>query len=319
MSRSHLPNLSCLIAFESVARHSSVSRAAEELHLTQGAISRQVSRLEADVNARLFNRVRQRLSLTTTGEAYLVLVRDVLDSVAKLSEFGASGRISRNVIRLAVQPSFARRFLLSRLPQFYSQNPNIIIDVECFLDYSRIKDSDYDVIIYFGRPDSRRPVHEILVHPGFTPVYSEQYGALFNLENGLSDKGITFLQSSTFPELWDIWFRTNALPMPYPFRRISFNDYGAAEEASIAGLGVALLPEFLTHDSCKAGLLKTVPGAGIHADLFYLLSYPVNGANKAGLALFRDWLMDEIRLVPSGPDAASRMDAGGARAQAATS
>ncbi|MGE8944081.1 LysR substrate-binding domain-containing protein [Leptospira interrogans] len=295
MSRSDLPHLGCLVAFECVARHLSISRAAEELSLTQGAISRQVSRLEASMNVKLFNRVRQRLSLTASGDAYLLVVREALDAVAKVAEFGSVGRSNRNVIRVAVQPAFARQFLLHRLPGFYAAYPSYTIDVECFLDYTRLRDEDYDAIIYFGRPDSRRQVHEILMQPDFTPVCNSSYSSMHGVRDQLNLNRITFLQSSVFPELWGKWFELNKQSMPRPFRRISFNDYATAEEAALAGLGIALLPTFLTAENLRSGRLSGIPGAPVKESLFYLMSYPIKKANKEGLGKFRRWLVDEVR------------------------
>src|SRR6516164_7263052 len=117
-----LPPLNALKAFEAVARSNSVTRAAEELSVTQGAVSQQVKALEATLGILLFNRERQRLVITEAGREYLAVVGDALDQIAVGTE-----RIVRrqrsSVLTVSVSPDFAAKWLVNRLGRFAETHP----------------------------------------------------------------------------------------------------------------------------------------------------------------------------------------------------
>lgn len=109
-----LPPLNALKAFEAAARHESFTRAAEELCVTQGAVSHQVKALEAELGLKLFNRERQRLVITEAGRAYLIVVRDAFDRIAAGTE-RLLQRQSGGVLTVSTSPNFAAKWLVHRL------------------------------------------------------------------------------------------------------------------------------------------------------------------------------------------------------------
>src|SRR5919202_5701869 len=112
--RRRLPPLNALRAFEAAARHESFTRAAEELCVTQGAVSHQVKGLEARLGLKLFNRERQRLVITEAGRDYLAVVRDAFDRIALGTERLVQ-RQSPGVLTVSPSPDFAAKWLLNRL------------------------------------------------------------------------------------------------------------------------------------------------------------------------------------------------------------
>src|SRR6516162_5980360 len=112
-----LPPLNALKAFEAAARHESFTRAAEELCVTQGAVSHQVKALEAELGIRLFNRERQRLVITQAGREYLVVVRHALDWIAVGTERVVQ-RQSTGTLTVSTSPDFAAKWLVHRLDRF---------------------------------------------------------------------------------------------------------------------------------------------------------------------------------------------------------
>lgn len=112
-----LPPLNALKAFEAAARHESFTRAAEELCVTQGAVSHQVKALEAELGLKLFNRERQRLVITQAGRAYLEVVRDALDRIAAGTE-RLLQRQSAGALTVSTSPNFAAKWLVHRLGRF---------------------------------------------------------------------------------------------------------------------------------------------------------------------------------------------------------
>ncbi len=127
-SRRLVPSLSALQAFEAAARHGSFTRAAEELDLTQGAVSRQVAMLEDALGVPLFERVRQRVNLTPAGAGYAVDVREALSRLAAATLSTMTARGAGGVLALAILPTFGTRWLIPRLPRFFARHPDVTIN-----------------------------------------------------------------------------------------------------------------------------------------------------------------------------------------------
>src|ERR1700712_1278913 len=129
-----LPQLNALKAFEAAARHESFTRAAEELCVTQGAVSHQVKALEAELGVKLFNRERQRLIITGAGRDYLAVVRDALDRIAVGTERLVQ-RQSSGVLTVSTSPDFAAKWLVHRLGRFAEAYPDIDLRVSASSPY----------------------------------------------------------------------------------------------------------------------------------------------------------------------------------------
>src|SRR5207249_2915854 len=127
MTNIPLPSVDSLVAFESAARHQSFTRAAAELNLTQGAISRQIRVLEDRLGSSLFQRVRHRIVLTDAGRTYLFEVRRLLNALESATVRLMSVRESTSVLNLAVLPAVATHWLIPRLPDFFNKHPQISI------------------------------------------------------------------------------------------------------------------------------------------------------------------------------------------------
>src|ERR1700687_6035436 len=127
-----LPPLNALRAFEAAARHESFTRAAEELCVTQGAVSHQVKALEAELGVKLFNRRRQRLVITEAGRGYLEGVRGALDRIAAGTE-RLLQRQSAGSLTVSTSPNFASKWLVHRLGRFAEAHPGIDLRVSASL------------------------------------------------------------------------------------------------------------------------------------------------------------------------------------------
>src|SRR5438128_760516 len=132
-----LPPLNALRAFEAAARSESFTRAAEELCVTQGAVSHQVKALEATLGIKLFNRERQRLVITDAGREYLSVVRDALDRIAAGTE-RVLQRQNSGVLTVSTSPDFAAKWLVNRLGRFSEAHPGIDLRVsrQCIISIS---------------------------------------------------------------------------------------------------------------------------------------------------------------------------------------
>jgi len=127
--RRTIPSRSALIAFEAAARHQSFTSAAAELSLTESAISRQIATLEDQLGLKLFSRVKKRVALTKAGRQYSSQVRAVLDQLEHdMFNIMAHGGI-KEILELAVLPTFCSQWLIPRIGRFYEQNPDMRVNI----------------------------------------------------------------------------------------------------------------------------------------------------------------------------------------------
>jgi DNA-binding transcriptional LysR family regulator len=152
--RPRLPPLNALKAFEAAARHESFTRAAEELCVTQGAVSHQVKSLEAELAIKLFNRERQRLIITEAGRDYLTVVRDALDRIAIGTE-RLQQRQSAGVLTVTTSPDFAAKWLVHRLGHFAEAHASIDLRVSATMHHVDFAREDFDMAVRHG--DGNRP------------------------------------------------------------------------------------------------------------------------------------------------------------------
>src|SRR5215813_7808263 len=144
-----LPHLNALKAFEAAARHESFTRAAEELFVTQGAVSHQVKALEEELGVKLFNRDRQRLVITESGRQYLTILRDAFDRIALGTE-RLLERQSSGAVTVSTSPDFAAKWLVNRLGRFAEEYPNIDLRVSATLHHVDFAREDVDLAVRHG-------------------------------------------------------------------------------------------------------------------------------------------------------------------------
>ena len=147
--RPRLPPLNNLKAFEAAARHESFTRAAEELCVTQGAVSQQVKALEEGLALKLFNRERQRLVITEAGRDYLTVVRDALDRIAVGTE-RLLQRQNAGVLTVSTSPDFAAKWLVHRLGHFAEANSGIDLRVSATLHHVDFAREEVDLAVRHG-------------------------------------------------------------------------------------------------------------------------------------------------------------------------
>ena len=144
-----LPPLNALKAFEAAARHESFTRAAEELYVTQGAVSHQVKALETELGLKLFNRERQRLVITEAGRDYLAIVRDAFDRIADGTE-RLLQRQRGGALTVSTSPNFAAKWLVHRLGRFAEVHPEIDLRVSASANHVDFAREDIDLAIRHG-------------------------------------------------------------------------------------------------------------------------------------------------------------------------
>lgn len=292
--RSVTPSLAALQAFEAAARLESFTRAAEELHLTQGAVSRQVATLEASLGLKLFERIRQRIVPTEAGRAYAAEIRDIL---SRLQTATLSTMAMKNVggtLSLALLPTFGTRWLIPRLPDFFARHPEIAIDFSTRIvpfDFAR---EPFDAAIHFGDPtwpgtSAHRLMGEMIV-PVASPAFLERE-AIKRPEDLVR---VPLLRQATRPQGWAEWFEAQGLDPETARPGPRFEQFAMVAQAAVAGLGVAVVPRFLIEDELKSGQLVIPFDRPVESRQSYWLVYPTAQGERPALRIFRDWLLQAV-------------------------
>jgi LysR family glycine cleavage system transcriptional activator len=291
--RRFLPSISLLSAFEATARTGSVTQAAKELNLTQGAVSRQIKVLEQQLEADLFQRTRQTLILTLAGEAYVREVRAALRRISNAS-LALRGNPQGGSLNLAILPTFGTRWLTPRLPQFFDQNPSIKINLITRSSPFEFEHESIDAAIHYGTDDWQgvQAAHlcdEVLL-PVCSPALSER--CAFTQPRDVRDAPLLHMTSR--PDAWEQWFAANGASEDTTHGML-FDQLTTLCEAAMAGLGVALLPEFLFRAELASGRLLKALDRPMAAQASYYLVWPIERASHPPLVAFRRWISQAIQ------------------------
>ncbi len=286
-----LPPIPTLTAFEAAARHQSFSRAAAELHLTQGAVSRQIRHLEQLVGLELFERVRQRVVLTDGGRLYLADVRPILQALSDATQRAMTFAGGAGNLHLAVLPTFATRWLMPRLPDFLARFPDTTIHFVTRIAPFDFSAEPLDVAIHYGDPVWPGAICEHLMDEEVVPVCSPAFRARHHLTGPADLAGVTLLQQTTRPHLWSEWFAAARTSHPGPFRGPRFEQFTMIAEAAAAGLGVGLVPRFLARDEIADGRLVELFDSPLTSEKAYYVVYPEAKAGSGAVNAFVRWIV----------------------------
>ncbi|MCA0922152.1 LysR substrate-binding domain-containing protein [Pseudooceanicola nanhaiensis] len=293
-----VPDLRILQAFEAAARHGSFTRAGEELHLTQSAVSRQIKELEDQTGKVLFDRLRGRVVLSEAGRSLLPQVERLLSLSQATMRHALAGPAGEAVLAVNALPSFASRWLMPRLPGFLAAHPGLRVDLTTkreLFDFSR---SGCDLAIHFGQP----------LWPGGSCTYLCSEIVLPVAGGALRDGppvarpedliGRDLLHLTTRPGLWPDWFAAQGIEGAEALRGHWMDQFSLTIEAALAGMGYALLPQYLIEAELESGALKVMLDQPHATDLAYWIVTPEGHGDAPLVAAFRDWLVGEVRFRP---------------------
>lgn len=296
--RRKIPSLQALACFDAAARHESYTRAAQELALTQSAVSRQIGALEDFLGLPLFRRTRHGVVLTQGGSQYArqiaprlqALERDTLDAMA--------GQGAGAAVMLAAVPTFAARWLIPRLPEFSRAHPEVTVHIETRTRPFMFADSGFDAAIYASTPTEIRHwagtraialMPEVVI-PVCSPMLLEGQGMMQTQALAKA----TLLQQTTRPDAWRQWFDAaglaNAADVLSAFAGPRFEQFSMTAAAAAAGMGIALVPRLLIEDElARATLVQAHPLAMPEARYYYLV-LPDTEDTAPQIRYFAAWL-----------------------------
>jgi LysR family glycine cleavage system transcriptional activator len=288
-----LPPLHALRVFEAAARHASFTRAAQELHVTQTAVSHQMRALEAHLGLRLFLRLPRRLVLTPEGQVYASQLRRVLERIADATA-SLHARPRREVLAVTSLPSFLARWLVPRLGDFAWAHPQTdlrILSTERPLDFSR-EAVDVGIRWGYGRYVGLRT--EKLMDDESFPVCSPALRKRRPLLRVPSDLSRHVLLHDDSADGWRGWLRAAGVPEVDADRGHIFNDANLMLQAAAAGHGVALARRVLVERDLAEGRLVRLFDLALPAEPAYYLITSEQTARLPKVQAFRAWLLDEV-------------------------
>jgi LysR family glycine cleavage system transcriptional activator len=322
MAKRGLPPLNTLRGFDAAARHLSFTLAAEELHVTQGAVSRQIRDLEGYFGKPLFRRLTRRIELTEAGDEFYATVREVFGelerSAARLRDVGQS-----RTLTISALPTIASMWLMPRLHLFTQANKQIDVRILSSIEPAELLAHDADVAIRVGRLPGHhyapeQPRIELEMVRSWTGVSADELfpdrlvpvAAPTLIDRPLEVGALArildhpLIHTSSRRYAWPDWLKAHGLRAPRSDRdrsdrdRLEFGHFFMSLEAARKGRGVAIIPDVvLAHYEGRDDLVTLRPASIESAGAYHLLVHESRRGNE-GVMAFRRWILDEASANP---------------------
>ena len=291
LPRRYLPSLPSLLALEALDRLGSASAAAQELNLTQGAISRQLQVMADQLGVPLTHRDKGRLHLTQAARDYVTEVRQTLTTLAQAS-LKLRANPAGGALNLAILPAFGMFWLAPRLATFARQHPEVTVNLSTRLKPFDFASTDFDAAIHYGRQDWPDTAHLKLMDEDVLAVAAPSLtGPLTEAAEVLT---LPLLQLQSRPGDWGRWLVAHNTPNPRP-QAMQFDQFATMQQATIHGLGAAILPVFLIEQDLAQNRLIPLYGPPFRSQSSYALVWPKTRPPRAPLTSFIAWLKTELQ------------------------
>jgi len=292
-----LPPLDTFRFFEAAARHLNFTHAAEEMHVTHGAVSQRIKRLEEHLGMSLFRRSGRRMLLTDEGRRLLERVRTAMSEIAEGVEAIRSDNRDR-ILTVSMLPGFAAYWLLPRLAQFIERHPDIEVNIRATLSLTDFARDGVDMAVRFGPGAWPGLISIKLYDEELVPVCSPAFrdGRLPRVPGDLLK--VPLLHDERQP--WSIWFKAVGLDYRDTGQRPRYGDQTLLLPAAIAGLGVALARASLVKGDLESGRLVRLFSKSVRTKYSYFIVYPPGSETLEKIQLFREWLLEQVRSSERG-------------------
>ena len=302
-----LPPLNALKAFEAAARELSFKDAAVELNLTPAAVGYQVRRLEQELGAKLFHRLNRALVLTDAGKAYLPVVQEAFDGLAK-GTAALTARESDRLVMVRTTWSLSSKWLVARLENFHKRHPHLMVRVDSTDELADFARDDVDVALQYCKPVERR-LHSVLlfaeqVSPVCSPALMEG-GRPLRVASDLRHH--TLLHDAMTDVTWSDWLRAADAADVDASAGPVVSHSALTVDAALAGEGIALGRSPLVADDLATGrLVRPFETALVSSWGYYVICLPDRAAEPK-IRAFRDWVLHEAKaseamtLLPAPP------------------
>jgi LysR family glycine cleavage system transcriptional activator len=299
----NLPPLSALRAFEAAARHTSFSKAAEELFVTPAAISHQIHALEQDLGVRLFHRLNRSIELSASGRVLLPgLVEafaEIRASVRRLRAHNDTGSLT-----MTASPSFAAKWLVLRLHRFQERCAEIDVRISATDEVVDLTKGDFDIAIRYGSGHYPGLDVELLFTNEVFPACGPQLlakGPPLRTPDDLRHHALIHDQAIERDPLvptWPMWLKAAGVKDVPPTAGLSFNNMSLALDAAIAGHGVVLAYSTIAAADIAAGRLVRLFSLALPDQFAYYIVTALGALERPKVRAFRDWLREEADRQP---------------------
>jgi LysR family glycine cleavage system transcriptional activator len=297
IARRNLPSLTGLRAFEAAARHGSISKAAQELGVTHAAISRHVTKLEATLGAKLFERHKQKILLTRRGAAYATQLQRIFDDLHNVTreQFAEAGATS--LLRIGVQSTFAIRFLIPRLAKFKSEHPDLTVHVESSHKPVDPRSADVDVAIWTGYGNWPALAAVRLFDEEIVPVASPALLAQHPVRSVADLPRLLLLQNESRPDDWLDWLSALGAKDVDASSGLRLEYSALVYEGAINALGIAMAQPILVREDIVSKRLRPVIDTRVKTGRTYYAVFVEANPRADAIARFVAWLKHEVDLA----------------------
>lgn len=293
-----LPPIAALRALESAARHLSYTRAAEELHVTQSAVSHQIRHIEDMWGVKLFNRKGRRLMLTRPGQAVAPVVRDFIERMTStLAELQSEG--DRGSMKVSLLQSFAFKWLVPRLGNFNDQHPGVDVWISTTESLVGFDDEGLDIAIRLGHGDYPGLDATLLlseyVFPVASPVFLNKHSVPAEPADLLSFP-LLYRHAVDICPRWRDWFADAGVEVSSLPKGTHFPDTSMSVQAALDGQGIALARSAHVQDDLEAGRLIKLFNVYSLSQVAYYIVCPQEHLARPRVAAFKEWLLMEAAI-----------------------
>ena len=272
MKRGRLP-LTALRSFEVAGRLMSFSQAADELHVSQAAVSRQIRELEQSIGHRLFLRLHRRVDLTPEGRSLLAVLTRAFDEVDNCLTDIARGATASE-LRISVEPSFASCWLMPKIGAFQAANPQVDLSIDTDHRLVEFRTGEAELAVRYGATATSWPRTESLRLWTSNAVVVAAPSLLAGrpaIRNSADLAAFTLLHEEN-RLLWGQWFAAQGETIPAPARGPILTDGGLVLQAVLAGQGVALLDRLFVVEQIAAGRLVQLFDSPFAVGAYFLVT-----------------------------------------------
>lgn len=293
LPRRYLPSTTALRALEALERLGSVTSAAEELGLTQSAVSRQLQNVEDQLGVDLFVREGRRVTLTAAAIDYVDEIRSALQQIEQAGLQLHIRPQGAGSVSLAILPTFGMRWLVPRLPEFTRRHPEVTVNLSTRLTRVDFDTEPFDAAIQFGdvAPSGCQalPLRSERMIAVCAPQLLKDH-PLNTVEDVLS---LPFLHIKTRPDAWGEWLLRHNIKA-HARGGMIYDQFSTITQAALHGVGIALLPEFLAEQDLAMGRLVPVWGGAVDSAGAYQLIWPASRRLSPAFIAFRDWMATQV-------------------------
>ncbi|MDB5577632.1 MAG: transcriptional regulator, LysR family [Bradyrhizobium sp.] len=300
-----LPPLYSLRAFEAAGRHQSIRRAAVELNVTPGAVSRQVQGLETFLGVKLFRREPREIVLTAEGERYLATIAQSLDAIREATQ-KLTGKRTVEIVRVRAYTTFAMKWLIPRLNSFHIENPSVEVQLETSNENVDFEREGVDCAVRlgdggWGDVEKDRVIANVLV-PLCSPAFVER-----NAINQIEDlSAVRLLHSIVRIDDWKQWLTAAGNHTVAPYAGDKFASSTLAYQATLEGFGIMVAQKALFLEDIRSGRLVSPFDFELDMkDFTYYLIYPRDRLRKPAFRHFREWILKQANAAQAAEATAS--------------